>query len=264
MVYPRPLLFAIIYYVFLIPIDSIAYIQWINSLINYKWLASAILFPFISILSFGIVTLYFKIKGKLHTNNINITRKKLFYIGLLDSISTIISTMCLPYISIIITVTLCKLSIPITMLLSYILLDKRYQWNHYLALCIILIGVLLTIIQYIQNSDNQNNPFTIFFYIISIFPSVISDIYKEKILKKKLEVNLYWMNTHISFWQLIIGVFTAPIMVLYLHYGYQNSIDFMNYVNNGLKCQFALSNNSDCNKSLFWLLIYQFISIHNY
>ena len=261
MIYPRPLLLAIIYYVFLIPVDSIAYIQWINALINYKWLASSILFPFISIISFGIVTFYFKIKGKLQSNNIDITQKKLLYIGILDSISTILSTMSLPYISIIVTITLCKLSIPITMLLSYLFLDKRYLWNHYVSLCVILIGVLLTIIPYIKNNiDNQNNPFALFFYIVSIFPTVISDIYKEKILKKKLETNLYWMNTYISIWQLFIGICTTPIMMFYLTYGYSYPIDFIDYIKNGLKCQFALSSNSICNKSLFWLFIYQFIS----
>jgi drug/metabolite transporter (DMT)-like permease len=260
MIYPRPLLLAIIYYVFLIPIDAIAYIQWINALINYKWLASSIIFPFFSILSFGLVTFYFKLKGNLTTNNINIQQKKLFYLGVLDSISTILSTMCLPYMSIIITITLCKLAIPITMLFSYIFLNKRYHWNHYIALIIILIGVLLTIIPYIQNNNNINNPFALFFYIVSIFPTVISDIYKEKILKKKKEINLYWMNTCISIWQLIIGIATTPIMILHLQYGYTSSIDFMNYVNNGFKCQFAISNSSNCNKSLFWLFIYQFIS----
>lgn len=260
MAYPRPLLLAILYYVFLIPIDSIAYIQWINALINYKWLASAIIFPFISIISFGLATLYFKYNGKLTPNNVNIEQKKLFYIGLLDSISTIISTMCLPYISIIITITLCKLSIPISMMFSYFFLDKRYHWNHYLALFIILIGVLLTIIPYLESNNHINNPFALFFYIISIFPTVISDIYKEKLLKKKLEVNLYWMNTYISIWQLIAGIGTIPIMILHLEFGYTYPIDFVHYVNNGLKCQFAMSYNSSCNKSLFWVLIYQFIS----
>jgi drug/metabolite transporter (DMT)-like permease len=146
------------------------------------------------------------------------------------------------------------------MIFSYIFLDKRYHWNHYLALVLILIGVLFSIIPYIKNSDHFNNPYAIFFYIVSIFPTVISDIYKEKILKKKLEVNLYWMNTYISIWQFIVGIGTMPIMILHLQYGYSNSIDFVNYIENGLKCQFAIISNTNCNKSLFWLFIYQFIS----
>jgi drug/metabolite transporter (DMT)-like permease len=260
MSYPRQLLLAIIYYVLLIPMDSIAYIQWINALINYKWLASSIIFPLISILSFGSVTFYFKIKHKLHANNIDISQKKLFYIGILDSISTIVSTMCLPYMSIIITITLSKLAIPITMALSYFFLDKRFYWNHYLSLFVILIGVLLIIVPYLKNSAEINNPYALFFYTFSLFPTVISDMYKEKILKKKKDVNFYWMNTYISVWQLFIGIATTPIMILNLNYGYDNSIDFIDYVDKGLKCQLSLSNNMGCNKSLFWLFIYQFIS----
>lgn len=260
MVYPRTLLLAIIYYVLLIPIDSIAYIQWINELVNYKWLASSIIFPFISILSFGSITFYFKIKQKLLPNNIDISQKKLFYIGILDSISTMVSTMCLPYMSIIITITLSKLAIPITMVLSYIFLDKRFYWNHYLSLFVILIGVLLIIVPYLKNSVDINNPYAILFYTFSLFPTVISDIYKEKMLKKKKDINFYWMNAYISVWQLLVGISTTPIMILYLKYEYSNSIDFIDYVNNGLKCQLAMSNNINCNKSLFWLIIYQFIS----
>jgi len=259
MVYPRPLLLAVIYYVFLIPIDSIAYIQWINALINYKWLASAIIFPFISILSFGIVTMYYKVNGRLTTNNINISQKKLLYIGLLDSVSTIISSMTLPYISVIVSITLCKISIPVTMIFSYYFLDRRYHWNHYIALCIILVGVILTIVPYIQN-NNISNPPALCLYIFSIIPTVLSDIYKEKLLKKNVELNLYWLNTYISFWQLIVGVASTPIIFLHLTYGYSNPISFINYITNGIKCQFAISNNQNCNKSLMWVVIYQFIS----
>ena len=259
MLHNSPLLLSILYYILLIPIDAIAYIQWINALINYKWLASSIIFPLISILSFGSVTLWHKIHGKLNQNNKDICQKKLFIIGLLDSLSTIISSMTLPYISIIVSITLCKIAMPITMIFSYYLLDKRYHVNHYIAVFIILIGVMLTIVPYLQN-NSVNNPFALCVYIFSIIPTVLSDIYKERILKKNLEINLYWMNTYISIWQLIIGITTTPIIFIYLTYAYDNPINFINYINNGIQCQMAISSNYNCNKSLFWLVIYQFIS----
>ena len=185
MVLSKQLLFGMIYYVLLLPFDSIAYIQWINLLFNYKWLASSIIFPFVSMLCFGFITFYYKIKKKLEYNHTNISQKKLFYVGALDTISTITSTLCLPYISIIITITLSKLSIPITMVLSYFFLNKRFYWNHYVSVFIILLAILLILIPYISSNHNNNNPYALLFYFLSLLPNVISDMYKEKLLKKK-------------------------------------------------------------------------------
>ena len=250
----NPLFLSILYYILLLPFDSITYIKWINTLFQYKWLASAIIFPFTNIIFFGLITLWFKLNNKLNINNIN--QKTLFYIGFLDCISAITSSIALPYISLIISLILSKLSVPITMILSYYLLDKKYYINHYISVGLVLLGILIALIPYIH-TDTNSNIYAILLYIISIIPNSLSNIYLEKVLKIQPDIDLFWLNTYISIWQFGVGLLTIPIIFITNSY---NINSFIEYFENGMKCQFMMQNNQ-CSLSFLWLIIYQFINI---
>jgi hypothetical protein len=179
--------------------------------------------------------------------------------------SAIASSLTIPYISIIVLIVLGKMSLPITMLLSYYILDRRYCWTHYTGLGITLFGVTLSIVPYLfKDKDTQSsNPWAIAVYILSLIPGVLSYIYKEKFLKNSRNVNMWWMNSCISFWQFIIGIATIPFLFIPLTQININPSNFGDYISRGFNCQFNgedFYNNDRCRFSLLWLLIYQLIS----
>jgi drug/metabolite transporter (DMT)-like permease len=159
-------------------------------------------------------------------------------------------------------VVLGRITLPLTMIFSYFLLNRRYHSNHYLGLALTLSGVFLIIIpQFLYGHQKESNPLSILIYSLSIVPGVLSYIYKEMYLKGQSELNIWWMNCWISLWQLVIGIFTIPI--LFLSYNYFKPETFIDYIKNGVSCQFGGINHyssDNCRLSFLWLIIYQFIS----
>lgn len=261
-----PLVMSMLSYLILTPIDSIIYIQWINSLINYKWLSGAIVFPIIGALFFYVPMLYYKSKGKLTRESRDIHQKYLFILAIFDSSSSILASLTVPYISILIMIILGRMSLPLTMVFSYFMLNRRYYWNHYAGVGLTLLGVFLTITPYITGSSDEtqpSNPGAIIVYLISIIPGVLSYIYKERFLKGKTGLNIWWMNSWISLWQFVVGLLTIPLLFIPIKYTYLPPNTFGEYISNGLSCQFGGVNhysNDNCRLALLWLFLYQIIS----
>lgn len=260
-----PLLMSMLSYLVLTPIDSIIYIQWINSLINYKWLSGAIVFPIIGTLFFYVPMLWYKKNGLLTRESCDIHQKYLFILAIFDSSSSILGSLTVPYINILIMIILGRLSLPLTMVFSYFMLKRRYFWNHYAGVALTLCGVFLTIVPFIVGGEKQqgSNPLAIVVYMISIIPGVLSYIYKEKFLKGKEGLNIWWMNSWISWWQFVIGILTIPLLFIPIRYTYLPPDMFGEYISNGLSCQFGGVNhydNDNCRLALLWLILYQLIS----
>ena len=259
------LLFSMMSYLILTPVDSIVYIQWINSLMNYKWLSGAIVFPLIGTVFFFVPLIWYKKKGLLTPESTDLGQKYLFILAIFDSAGSILGSLTVPYISILIMVVLGRISLPLTMITSYFLLDRRYHNNHYLGVGLTLSGVILTIIpEFIKSRQEvDSSPVAIFVYTLSIVPGVLSYIYKEKYLKGKDGLNVWWMNSWISLWQFVIGIITIPLLFIPIKYTYIAPETLGSYIKNGLNCQFAGINyysNDNCSLSFLWLIIYQFIS----
>ena len=256
------LFISMLSYLILTPIDSIVYIQWINSLMNYKWLSGAIVYPLIGTLFFYIPLVWYKKKGLITDENTNLEQKYLFILAIFDSCGSILGSLTVPYINILIMVVLGRITLPLTMICSYFLLNRRYHTNHYIGLGLTLSGVVLIIIpQLMKGHQTESNPLAILIYTLSIVPGVLSYIYKEKCLKGQQELNIWWMNSWISLWQFVIGLLTIPM--LFLPYTPFTPDTFIDYIKNGLGCQFAGINHytSDkCRLSFLWLIIYQSIS----
>jgi hypothetical protein len=260
-----PLLMSMLSYLVLTPIDSIIYIQWINSLINYKWLSGAIVFPIIGALFFYVPMLWYKKKGLLTRESRDIHQKFLFILAIFDSSSSILASLTVPYINILIMIILGRLSLPLTMVFSYFMLKRRYFWNHYAGVALTLGGVFLTIVPFLTGKEEHegSNPGAIIVYMISIIPGVLSYIYKEKFLKGKEGLNIWWMNSWISWWQFVIGLLTIPLLFIPISYTYLPPDTFGQYLKNGLACQFGgvnFYNNDNCRLALLWLFLYQIIS----
>ena len=245
------------------PLDTIIYIQWINSLKNYKLLSGAIICPFIIIPFYFIPFLIYKYKGLLTCKSTNLSQKKLILLGTFDGIVAILAAVSVPYISICTLIILSRCSLIFTMILSYYFLDRRYLFNHYISLVLTMLCILFNIIpQFIdKNYSNYSDPISVCIYIICIFIMVLSYTYKEKYLKDKKELNIFWMNSMISFWQFILGMVIMSLFLIYYIFYEKKSIDL--YINNWLNCQFLGINyniDDNCNKSLLWLILYEFLN----
>lgn len=259
----KQLLFSMLAYLILTPIDSIVYIQWINGMINYKWLSSAIVFPAIGALFFYVPYLWDKGRGYIKPESTDLKRKYLVILSIFDSTSAILGSMTIPYISIVFMVLLGRISLPLTMVLSYNILDRRYHWNHYAGVGLTLFGIILTIIpSFYSQTDHSTSVLAVIIYLLSNVPGVLGYIYKEKFLKGKKNLNMWWMNASISFWQIIFGLFTIPMLFIPLKNVHVSPEDLPSYVSDGVKCQFAGINSEpddNCHLSLLWLIIYQVI-----
>ena len=262
------LLYSSICYLILTTVDSIIYIQWINSINNYKWIISAILFPLLSSILLYMPVILYRLKGHLFKENIDLSQKKMFIIALFNSASSLLIPFCIEYINIFVWIIVRKMSILITMIFSYFILEKRYLINHYISIGIILVGIgigLLSQFKY-NNSSNTSSPIAIIGLFVVICLDSFSNIFKEKYLKNNKNINIFWMNSCITFWQLIIGIFTIPLIFIPIKSIYIDPSDFGNYIINSLNCQFIGINNDrddNCKLSLLFLCIYLIINSIN-
>lgn len=138
----------------------------------------------------------------------------------------ILAALSVPYISIFTLIILARCSLIFTMILSYYLLDRRYLFNHYISLVLTMLCILFNIIpQFIdKNYSNYSEPISVCIYIICIFIMVLSYMYKEKYLKDKKELNIFWMNSMISFWQFIFGMLIMSLFLIYFIFYEKNQL----------------------------------------
>lgn len=104
-----------------------------------------------------------------------------------------------------------QLNLPFNMLLSYMFLQTRFKRGHILGSILVLYGGMVNLIPAITGQDNANTPDPsagwISLYIISLVPAAISNVYKE-IGLKDVDLDIWYANIWISFYQLIIGAAT--------------------------------------------------------
>lgn len=276
---------AIIAYLLITPIDAILYLQWINTMANYKWIAGGVICPVLGFLFFFFPTLFLLYKKqiisffdtKCHKNfvsdyvtynlksmegikkhSMNYPNFELAQIGCMDSLGGIMSALSIPFISIMLNVITSKLVLPLTMIASYIFLKKRYFLSHYFGVGLTIFGVLVAAIPKLVIGNSSTNPAWMMVFICSLIPGVASFIIKESYLKKYKDSNPWYMNTIICVFQIGIGIMSLVLIKLPIPGVYVD--DFGLYIKNSLSCQFAGVNSMDgdnCKYSLLYLLMFQ-------
>jgi hypothetical protein len=259
------LITSILAYLIITPIDAILYLQWINSMNNYKWIAGCIIYPLFGLLYFAIPTCYEIYKNKI---NKSISKKELLEVGLMDSLGSVMTALTIPYISIMLNVVISKLVLPMTMVVSYCYLHKQYLWTHYFGVIITIFGVISAAVPKIIYTETQVNYIAIVIFTMSLVPAVLSFIIKEIYLKKHKQIDVCYMNTIISIFQLLFGCLFLPLIMVPIKEFNLKPKDFFNYISNSLKCQFCGINseeNDNCKLSFVYLMSFQlFGSIANY
>ena len=247
---------AIIAYLIITPIDAILYLQWINTMTNYKWMAGGIIYPLGGLICFLVPTMLKLYKQTIRTEGY--PKLQLAQIGCMDSIGGILSALTIPFISIMLNVIISKLSLPITMVASYTVLQKRYLWSHYLGVAVTIFGILTAAVPKLVEGSSTANPIAIIFLVVSLFFGVASNIIKEMYLKKRPDADSWYMNTIISLFQVGIGFITLPLVMLPIPGLEEKNLG--TYISNALACQFGGVNSlegDDCTYSLLYFLIFQ-------
>ena len=127
--------------IILTPLDYVLYLSWIDSMHNYLWYSSSIIFPLFSIIFFSMGTLWYFKKNEINIEN-KIPQIELLKIGILDGISSQISSFSIPFLSMISITILDKLVLPLNMIGSYVYLNKLYFKNHYLSMFLTIYAIL--------------------------------------------------------------------------------------------------------------------------
>lgn len=248
---------AIVAYLVITPIDATLYIQWLNSMTNYKWVAGGLIYPFFGLLFFAIPTAWKMWQNDLNTN---CPVGDLAKIGLMDSLSSIMAALTIPFISIMLNVIVSKLVLPMTMIASYFVLRKKYLWTHYAGVLITIFGVLSAAVpKFVYETDSPNGT-AMFFFVCSLIPGVASYIIKEMYLKENPDADSWYMNTIISVFQVAIGFITLPLVMLPIPGLGVNPEHFGTYIGNALKCQLGGINSEegdDCRFSFMYLILFQ-------
>jgi hypothetical protein len=248
---------AVISYLIITPADAILYLQWINSMYNYKWIAGGLIFPVFGFLFFAVPTAYKLYKKEISTDY---PTRDLAMIGFMDSTASIMAALTIPYISIMLNVVVSKLVLPITMVLSFSVLGTKYFWQHYAGVGMTIFGVLVAAVPKMVMSDENTDPLAMIIFIFSLVPSVASFIIKEMYLKKYPTADAFYMNTVISMWQVIIGLVTLPLAMLPLPGREVTPSHFGSYISNSLKCQLGGINSKeddDCEYAFMYLMLFQ-------
>lgn len=253
-----------VYLILLLSCTSIDYllnVRWINSMKNYTVISGSILFPLFGLIFFYIPTLYLYLNNKLNmTENNKVSRKDMIAIASFDGFNALLSTIPIPYLSIVIMSIVDKVNLPLVALSSFIFLGRRYYPSHYLGIFLTLYGILVSFIPNFMDNDIKLHFGWMFVYISSIIPGTASYIYKEKRLKE-VDVSVWWMNSWICFYQLIIGFLFLPITILSSH-----TLSFSNFpqhMSEAFKCQFAGINSNPgdkCQDAFLWFMLFNFIS----
>lgn len=287
-------------YVFLLltttSFDYILYLRWIQSMRGYTWLASAVIFPIFGWLFFLVPYLiksYWKKPPECRSSSddgvdplqpshqsqdfyrLSLTTDddddetklkwyQLLYLGLFDSLNSMLGIYATPYLSVVLMTVVDKLAIPMTMLFSMICFKRHYQNLHVVGAFLVIYGVLVKFLPDFIGAVNKNGEpigqpsqhlIWIAIYAASLLPGVASYCFKEHYLQRNARLDIWWVNVWISFWQVVIGLIVAPVLLTIDSNLIGQDVSLGHYISNGLSCQF-----SQCAYSLAYMLGYQAIS----
>ena len=254
------LFFLSLSFIILTPIDYILFIQWMDSMQNYSWYASGFIFPLIGVLLYKISIMIIT-RFKIIAPPEHIIQKEIMYMGSLDSVSSIMTSFTTPYLSIILMTILDKLTLPLILFFSIIFLKKKFFKNHYLAIFLTIYAICVS---YLPNlSDGKYNlPLATIVFILSLIPSSLSFIIKEKYMMT-FNLDVWNLNLWTSIWQLIFGIIMFPLVLIPFGkrgINYIPANDINTYFIDATKCQF-LGIGNHCKYSFLFMILYQIICL---
>jgi len=141
---------------------------------------------------------------------------KFAVMGILDGIAGLMQSFAVNYIpSGSLIVLLYQSAIPISMVISKIILKAKYGIHHYVGAVIVICGLIVVLVpSFVDPQKNSQNvsQVTIAIWstalITSCIPMTLSSVYKEKALGE-VEIDVVYMNGWIAVYQFIISLALA-------------------------------------------------------
>ena len=250
------LLFYLILFLTTTCFDNIINVRWLSAMQNYTLFAGAVLFPLSGILFFSIPMIYLKKTGKITYENTFklVSHKDLLIIAFFDSTNSILQSIATPYLPVISMSIYNRLTLIGIPFISFFYLSKRYLPSHYLGIFLTLYGILISFMPNFLNHESMGDGWALI-YILGVFPAICSFVYKEKKLKGSPEI--WWFNTWVCIYQLLIGTLMLPFNILLTKTS--SFSKFGKEIGYGFACQFAGKNMQDgdnCQYALIWFLLF--------
>lgn len=203
---------------------------------------------------------------------------KFFIMGVLDCIAATIATLIAGYVNGPVNVVVSQVVILSNMVLSFFYLGSRYNVMHVGGMMIVLIGIGIDVFPLFMDaadhmrSDNSGSSgsggsgsgakqeyswYLILILICNSLPMAASNCYKERCLKDA-NLDIWYTQAWVMFWQLIFGIVTFPIILLRLPAPYTSiSIhELPHHLWSGVKC--AAGRNTlpdDMCEGFYWVLL---------
>jgi drug/metabolite transporter (DMT)-like permease len=143
---------------------------------------------------------------------------KFAIMGLFDTLSNLISTWPIPYLSGTLVNVLSNAVLPLTMIGSVVFLKTRYKKSHFLGCGLVIYGIMVKLMPQLFLGESQgrngSNPLLwIVLLIVSAIPGAASNIYKE-IGLKDTQGDVWYMNAWIGVFQTLFGMLTVPTVAI--------------------------------------------------
>jgi len=142
-----------------------------------------LIFILISCCTVGFFIIMFLSNRKNRVSNAPPPKKVLFsyfIISIGDTVSFIMIILSAAYITASTSTILMQAVIPVTMVLSYLFLKRRYHLVHYVSAFILLAAILADVIKDTSDSDHDAYDFTwMMVGLLSAIPASIASVFKE-------------------------------------------------------------------------------------
>lgn len=145
-------------------------------------------------------------------------RRLVWFLGMafFDTLALYISMLASKDISAPLRALLMQGSIPLTMVCSYIFLNRRYSFFHYAGAFTIVLGIFLLLSSVLFTPDQssgkfQSDPYWATLFAFSCLPMALGSCLKEYVLThptRPQEMNL--VNAWVALWQFVLGMILSP------------------------------------------------------
>jgi drug/metabolite transporter (DMT)-like permease len=184
--------------------------------------------------------------------------------GFLDCVTNTVQTLDASYVSGPINVVVGQMVILTNVILSYVFLGSRYNIMHIGGVLVVIVGVALDVLPCllsINRSSQEINQWPwILILLLNAIPMAASNVYKERHLKKA-NLDIWYVQAWVMFWQWIFGLFIFPIVFLPLPKPYTSITikELPGHLWNGMKCTVGINTLPGDQCDYFYLVLLVFL-----
>ncbi|CAI5707881.1 hypothetical protein KXD40_005047 [Peronospora effusa] len=220
-------------------------------------------------ISFAYILLMIKYGTAITRQQRSIPKQKFAVMGGLDSIAGILQVFAATYLGGSLIILLGQAAIPISMLISRLLLNAKYSSYQYVGAIIVSMGLLIVLGFGDTNSTTgTNSHILVLWSIVMIFscvPMCLSSVYKEKALGET-ELDAIYLNGWIALFQFVFAIpLTFPASMVGDHPVSPSELPENLY--DGLMCYLGQNtitdgaHKDDCEKATIYVTAYMLFNV---